>query len=86
MIATVRTSKPGTLTYILHQNRKDPTEFIYYEAYQDQAAFDAHGKTDHMKAFGEKIGGSSRDAPRCVPDRSREEISSYASPCQESCA
>jgi quinol monooxygenase YgiN len=56
MIATVKESEPATLTYILHKNTKDPTEFVYYEVYQDQAAFDAHGKTDHMKAFGGKIG------------------------------
>jgi quinol monooxygenase YgiN len=56
MIATVKESEPGTLTYILHKNTKDPTEFVYYEVYQDQAAFDSHGKTDHMKAFGGKIG------------------------------
>jgi quinol monooxygenase YgiN len=56
MIATVKESEPGTLTYVLHKNTKDPTEFVYYEVYQDQAAFDSHGKTDHMKAFGGKIG------------------------------
>jgi quinol monooxygenase YgiN len=56
MIATVRSSEPGTLTYILHKNTKEPGEFMYYEVYQDQAAFDSHGKTDHMKAFGGKIG------------------------------
>jgi quinol monooxygenase YgiN len=56
MIATVKTSEPGTLAYVLHKNLKDPTEFIYYEVYQDQAALDAHGKTDHMKTFGGKIG------------------------------
>jgi len=57
MIATVKASEPGTLTYILHKNTKDPSEFVYYEVYQDQAAFDSHGKTEHMKAFGGKIGG-----------------------------
>jgi quinol monooxygenase YgiN len=57
MIATVKTSEPGTLAYILHKNTKDPTEFTYYEVYQDQAAFESHGKTDHMRAFGGKIGG-----------------------------
>jgi quinol monooxygenase YgiN len=56
MIATVKTAEPGTLAYVLHKNAKDPTEFIYYEVYQDQAAFESHGKTDHMKAFGGKIG------------------------------
>jgi quinol monooxygenase YgiN len=56
MIATVRTAEPGTLNYILHKNAKDASEFVYYEVYQDQAALDSHGKTDHMKAFGGKIG------------------------------
>jgi quinol monooxygenase YgiN len=57
MIATVKTSEPGTLAYVLHKNTKDPAEFTYYEVYQDQAAFDSHGKSDHMRAFGGKIGG-----------------------------
>jgi quinol monooxygenase YgiN len=56
MIATVRSAEPGTLTYILHKNTKDAAEFTYYKVYKDQAAFDSHGKTDHMKAFGGKIG------------------------------
>jgi quinol monooxygenase YgiN len=46
----------GTKTYILHKDVRDPSTFIYYEVYQDQAALDSHGKTDHMKAFGGKIG------------------------------
>lgn len=49
-------SEPGTVTYILHKDLRDPTTFIYYEVYRDQAALDSHGKTDHMKAFGGKIG------------------------------
>ncbi|HUY26254.1 MAG TPA: putative quinol monooxygenase [Candidatus Binataceae bacterium] len=49
-------SEAGTLTYVLHKDVRDPTTFIYYEVYQDQAALDSHGKTDHMKAFGGKIG------------------------------
>jgi quinol monooxygenase YgiN len=55
MIAKVA-SEPGTLNYILHKDVRNPTNFVYYEVYQDQAALDAHGKTDHMKAFGGKIG------------------------------
>ncbi|HYB90196.1 MAG TPA: putative quinol monooxygenase [Candidatus Binataceae bacterium] len=56
MIAAARTAEPGTLNYILHKNVRDSTEFYYYEVYKDQAALDAHGKTDHMRAFGGKIG------------------------------
>ncbi len=55
MISKVR-SEAGTQTYILHKDVRDPTTFVYYEVYQDQAALDSHGKTDHMKAFGGKIG------------------------------
>ena len=57
MIETVRSAEPGTLQYILHRgDDKHPSDFVYYEVYQDQAAFDSHGKTDHMKAFGGAIG------------------------------
>jgi quinol monooxygenase YgiN len=64
MIETVRTAEPGTLQYILHRGVKDPTEFVYYEVYQDQAAFDHHGKTEHMKAFGGAIGGLLEGRPQ----------------------
>jgi quinol monooxygenase YgiN len=56
MIEKVRSAEPGTQTYILHRSVKEPTTFVYYEVYQDQAAFDAHGKTPHMAEFGGKIG------------------------------
>jgi quinol monooxygenase YgiN len=56
MIETMRASEPGALQYVLHRAKNNPNEFVYYELYQDQAAFDVHGKTDHMKAFGGSIG------------------------------
>jgi quinol monooxygenase YgiN len=56
MIETMRSAEPNTLQYVLHKGVKDPTEYVYYEVYPDQAALDAHGKTDHMKAFGGAIG------------------------------
>jgi quinol monooxygenase YgiN len=39
----------GTLTYTLLQAKKDPTEFIFYEIYKDQAAMEYHGSTPHFK-------------------------------------
>jgi quinol monooxygenase YgiN len=57
MITKVRANEPGTLSYILHKSAQDPTVFYFYETYADQAAFDAHGKTPHMKEMGGKIGG-----------------------------
>jgi len=57
MIEAMRAAEPGALQYVLHRGQKDKAnEFVYYEVYSDQAAFDVHGKTDHMKAFGGAIG------------------------------
>src|SRR5579872_1521151 len=57
MIETMRAAEPGALQYVLHRGQKEhANEFVYYELYKDQAAFDVHGKTDHMKAFGGAIG------------------------------
>jgi len=57
MIGKVRANEPGTLIYALHRSVQDPTVFVFYEVYQDQAAFDAHGKTEHMRALGAQLGG-----------------------------
>jgi quinol monooxygenase YgiN len=55
MIKQVRAAEPGCDAYVLHKSSKDPTQFIWFEKYVDQAAFDAHRKTDHMKAMGGRI-------------------------------
>lgn len=56
MIPKVR-QEQGTLTYILHRSAQDPTVFVFYEVYRDQAAFDAHGKTPHMAELFGKLRG-----------------------------
>ena len=43
MIEHVRAHEPGTKTYLLHRSAADPTTFLVYEVYADQAAFAAHG-------------------------------------------
>src|SRR5579864_1435832 len=54
MIAKVR-GEEGTEQYVLHRSVQDPTVFVYYEVYRDQAAADVHRKTAHMAEFGGKI-------------------------------
>jgi quinol monooxygenase YgiN len=39
----VRADEPGTLAYVFHQHKKDPTLFTAYEKYADDEAFAAHG-------------------------------------------
>ena len=55
MIKKVRAAEPGCQSYILHKSNQDPTTFVWYEIYSDQAAFDTHRKTDHMKEMGQRI-------------------------------
>ena len=57
MIGYVKANEPGTQVYVLHQAAADPTEFMFYELYADQAALDAHGKSDAMKQFFGTVGG-----------------------------
>jgi (4S)-4-hydroxy-5-phosphonooxypentane-2,3-dione isomerase len=47
--------EPGVVHYIAHRDPEDPRVFLIYEQYRDQAAFEAHGQTDHFKdiALGE---------------------------------
>ena len=34
--------EPGNHAYIGHQSPEEPTKFVFYEQYDDQAALDAH--------------------------------------------
>jgi quinol monooxygenase YgiN len=42
----------GTLKYIIHEDTGNPDLVWFYEVYADQAAFEAHGTSDGMKAVG----------------------------------
>jgi quinol monooxygenase YgiN len=43
--------EPGTLIYLSHQRTDDPLERVFYEAYADQDAFDAHERSEHTRRF-----------------------------------
>ena len=51
MIAHVRANEPGTLSYVLHRSTADATTYVFYEVYEDQAAFAMHGGSPAMQAF-----------------------------------
>jgi quinol monooxygenase YgiN len=50
-------SEPGCLQYRPHQSIADACEFLLYEEYVDEAAYLAHGESEHFKryALGEGI-------------------------------
>ena len=63
MVLSVQNEK-GTLKYILHRSRKDPTEFLFYEEYVDQAALDFHGGTSYFKDLVKNLNGLLDGAPK----------------------
>ena len=56
MIAHVKANEPGTLTYILNRSTADPTAFVFYEVYADQAALATHGSSAPMQEFFGAVG------------------------------
>jgi quinol monooxygenase YgiN len=42
-------AEPGNLVYQAHRDPADPHVFVLYEAYVDEAAYAAHGASDHFR-------------------------------------
>jgi len=41
--------EPGCISYTLLQNNEDPTEFVFVEEWQNNAALESHFATKHFK-------------------------------------
>jgi quinol monooxygenase YgiN len=50
-VPLIAENEPGTLTYTVHVSTADPNVRIFYEAYADKAAFEAHEEQPHTKRF-----------------------------------
>ncbi len=57
MVPKVR-GEAGTESYICYRSVPDPTVFLFYEVYKDQAAFEAHGKTPYLAEFMQALRGN----------------------------
>jgi quinol monooxygenase YgiN len=53
-VAVVLKAEPDCLMYRLHRSSKDPDSFLFYEAYRDDAAFEAHRKAPHLAVYRER--------------------------------
>ena len=52
LVAATR-AEEGNIFYTLYQSTENPSIFIFYEKYKDEAAFDAHAGSAHFAAFAE---------------------------------
>jgi quinol monooxygenase YgiN len=55
MVQSVRDGEPGCLAYVCHRSLAEPSEIVWYEVYDDQAALNAHAGSEHMQAFRQRL-------------------------------
>jgi len=56
-LVTATRAEEGNLFYTLYQSTENPSEFIIYEEYKDDDAFETHASSAHFAAFLEATGG-----------------------------
>ena len=64
LAAKVRANEPGNVLYQLTRSREQANVYKVLELYADQDALTAHGKTDHYRAAGPKLGAVLGGAPK----------------------
>lgn len=47
----IKAHEPGTLIYACHRVDGQPLQRVFYELYQDKAAFDAHEAAPHTRRY-----------------------------------
>lgn len=63
LAAAVRANEPGNEFYSLTRSKTSPQVYKVLERYVDQAALDAHGKSDYFRAAGPKLAPCLAAAP-----------------------
>ena len=63
LMAAVKENEPGNEFYSVFQCKDNPQQYKVLERYVDQAALDAHGKSDHFRASGPKLAPCMAGAP-----------------------
>ncbi|MGW0731139.1 putative quinol monooxygenase [Streptomyces sp. NPDC002851] len=47
----IRANEPGTALYLTHRVPEEPGIRVFYELYEDRAAFEAHERQPHVEHF-----------------------------------
>lgn len=58
----VKANEPGNIYYDIFRSDEENT-YVVMENYVDQAAQDAHGKSDHFRSLGAKMGAFMAGGP-----------------------
>lgn len=57
-------NEEGTLAYVAHQRKDDPTLFVFYEKYEDKAALAVH--SENLKSVGKEFAALLAGAPEII--------------------
>jgi quinol monooxygenase YgiN len=57
-------NEKGTLAYVFHQQKDDPTKFVAYEKYADDAAFKTHSA--NLASKGAQVAGILAGRPEII--------------------
>jgi quinol monooxygenase YgiN len=50
-VSGITADEPGTLLYLCHQVDDNPDARVFYELYEDHAAFEEHERQPHVRRF-----------------------------------
>ena len=64
LAADTLANESGTLAYVFHQQKDDPTSFVAYEKYESEEAFKIHSK--NLASKGAAFAGILAGAPSIV--------------------
>lgn len=59
----VRANEPGNTLYQVFKSRKEPNTYVVMKSYETEDALKAHGKTDHFRTIGARLGPTMAGAP-----------------------
>ena len=64
LMAEVRKNEPGNVFYQLARDDQSATTYHVLEAYSDKRAFDAHGKSEYLKASQSNLRACLAEGPK----------------------
>jgi quinol monooxygenase YgiN len=65
LVAAVNEKEPGCKLYCLNKG-EDPLTYVFMERYVDEAAVEAHRKSDHFRSLGRAMGEYMDGAPEIL--------------------
>ncbi|MBH0779583.1 putative quinol monooxygenase [Nocardia bovistercoris] len=64
LAAQIALHEPGNKQYQLVRSKAEPTSYRIFELYDDAAALELHGKSEHFRAAGQRLAPLLAAAPK----------------------